>query len=202
MTYGHRTGYTGDPVVDRVAPLPEDLDPLLGIYVAHMGPICANGLLHAAADLCGPGVRSLGDGVRGRRVVVVGAGVVALLTALLARRHGAASVVVLDATPGRRAVAGALGLESLDPEGPDDAAASLKTRCGTPRAIEGRTWCSSAAGSRRPAPGVAGGPPAGNSDRSGLLPGRAPLGLARSSTTTAWRPVHPDRPDRAPVERP
>jgi len=91
MTYGHRTGYTGDPVADRVVPLPEDLDPLLGIYVAHMGPICANGLLHAAAELCGPGVRSLGDGVRGRRVAVVGAGVVALLTALLARRHGAAS---------------------------------------------------------------------------------------------------------------
>ena len=49
MTYGHRTGYVGDPVADRVVPLPEDLDPLLGIYVAHMGPICANGLLHAAA---------------------------------------------------------------------------------------------------------------------------------------------------------
>jgi len=128
MTYGHRTGYTGDPVADRVVPLPEDLDPLLGIYVAHMGPICANGLLHAAADLCGPGVRSLGDGVRGRRVAVVGAGVVALLTALLARRHGAASVVVLDPTAGRQAAAERLGLESLDPEGPDDAAAILKTR--------------------------------------------------------------------------
>jgi threonine dehydrogenase-like Zn-dependent dehydrogenase len=128
MAYGHRTGYIGDPVADRVVPLPADLDPLLGIYVAHMGPICANGLLHAAADLCGSDVRSLGDGVSGRRVVVVGAGVVALLTALLARRHGAASVVVLDPTPERRAVADALGLESLDPEGPKDVAASLKTR--------------------------------------------------------------------------
>ena len=128
MTYGHRTGYTGDPISDRVIPLPEDVHPLLGIYVAHMGPICANGLLHAAAELYGPDVRSLGDGVRGRRVVVVGAGVVALLTALLARRHGAASVVVLDPTPGRRAVAEALGLESLDAEGPNDAAAILKTR--------------------------------------------------------------------------
>jgi len=128
MTYGHRTGYTADPVTDRVVLLPEDLDPLLGIYVAHMGPICANGLLHAAADLYGPDVRSLGDGVRGRCVAVVGAGVVALLTALLARRHGAASVGVLDPTPGRRAVAEALGLESLDPEGPDDAAATLKAR--------------------------------------------------------------------------
>jgi threonine dehydrogenase-like Zn-dependent dehydrogenase len=126
MTYGHRTGYTGDPVADRVVPLPGDIDPLLGIYVAHMGPICANGLLHAAADLCGPGVRSLGDGVRGRRVAVVGAGVVALLTALLARQHGAASVVVLDPDPGRRAAAEALRMETLDPEGPDDVAAILK----------------------------------------------------------------------------
>jgi NADPH:quinone reductase-like Zn-dependent oxidoreductase len=128
MTYGHRTGYTGDPVADRVVPLPRDLDPLLGIYVAHMGPICANGLLHAAAELCGPDVRALGDGVRGRRVAVVGAGVVALLTALLARRHGAASVVVLDPTPERRAVAGALGLESMDPEAQEDVAVSLKAR--------------------------------------------------------------------------
>ena len=128
MAYGHRTGYIGDPVQDRVVPLPADLDPLLGIYVAHMGPICANGLLHAAADQCGSDVRSLGDGVRGRRVAIVGAGVVGLLTALLARRHGAESVVVLDPTPGRRAVADALGLESLDPEGRTDVAASLKTR--------------------------------------------------------------------------
>jgi threonine dehydrogenase-like Zn-dependent dehydrogenase len=128
MTYGHRTGSTGDPVADRVVPLPGDIDPLLGIYVAHMGPICANGLLHAAADLCGPGVRSLGDGVRGRRVAVVGAGVVALLTALLARQHGAASVVVLDPDPGRRAAAEALRMETLDPEGPDDVAAILKAR--------------------------------------------------------------------------
>ncbi len=128
MTYGHRTGYTGDPVTDRVIALPAGLDPLLGIYVAHMGPICGNGLLHAAADLSGPDVRSLGDGVRGRLVAVVGAGVVALLTALLARRHGAASVVVLDPTPERRMAARALGFESLDPEGAEDVAATLKTK--------------------------------------------------------------------------
>ena len=130
MAYGHRTGYAGDPVTDRVVPMPEDLDPLLGIYVAHMGPICANGLLHAAADQCGSDVRSLGDGVHGRRVAVIGAGVVALFTALLARRHGAASVVVLDPDPERRAVAEALGLESLDPQGPEDVAVVLKSRWG------------------------------------------------------------------------
>lgn len=127
MAYGHRTGYVADPMVDRFVPLPDDLDALLGIYVAHMGPICANGLLHAAADLYGTDVRSLADGVRGRRVAVTGAGVVALLTALFARRHGAASVVVLDPTPQRRAVAEALGLETLDPDATDPARV-LKSR--------------------------------------------------------------------------
>ncbi|MEU8018573.1 zinc-binding alcohol dehydrogenase [Micromonospora parva] len=127
MTYGHRTGWLADPVAERFVALPDDLDPLLGVYAAHMGPICANGLLHAAADLHGTDVRALGDGVRGRRVAVVGAGVVALLTALFARRNGAASVVVLDPTPHRRQVAEALGLETLDPDA-DDPAVVLKTR--------------------------------------------------------------------------
>ncbi|MGK5684292.1 zinc-dependent alcohol dehydrogenase [Actinoplanes sp. URMC 104] len=127
MTYGHRSGWTGDPLRDRVVPLPDDLDPVLGIYVAHMGPICANGLLHAAADLHGPAVRGLGDGVAGRRVAVTGAGVVGLLTALFARAHGAASVVVVDPTPARREVAEALGLETLDPSSGEDPAVTLKT---------------------------------------------------------------------------
>ncbi|WP_329109974.1 zinc-binding alcohol dehydrogenase [Micromonospora sp. NBC_01699] len=118
MAYGHRTGYLADPLADRFVPLPDDLDPLLGVYVAHMGPICVNGLLHAAADLVGADVRTVGDGVRGRRVAVTGAGVVGLLTALLARHHGAASVVVVDPTAQRRAVAAALGLETLDPGPP------------------------------------------------------------------------------------
>lgn len=130
MTYGHRTGWTGDPLRDRIVPLPAGLDPILGIYAAHMGPICANGLLHAAADVHGASVRGLGDGVAGRRVAVTGAGVVGLLTALFARAHGAASVVVLDPSPQRRAIAGALGLETLDTSGEarDDPAVTLKTR--------------------------------------------------------------------------
>jgi len=127
MTYGHRTAYVGDPLADRLVPLPDDLDPILGVYVAHMGPICANGLLHAAADLHGADVRDLGDGVRGRRVAVVGAGVVGLLTALFVRRFGAASVVVVDPTEQRRDVARSLGLQTLDPAAADPAVV-LKTR--------------------------------------------------------------------------
>ena len=63
MAYGHKTAHTVDPAADRFVPLPHDIDPVLGIYAAHMGPICANGLLHAAAELAGPGALQLGDGV-------------------------------------------------------------------------------------------------------------------------------------------
>jgi Zinc-binding dehydrogenase len=125
--YGHRTGYRLDPLAERIIVLPPDLDPLLGIYVAHMGPICANGLLHAAADLCGTDVRHLGDGVQGRRVAVVGGGVVGLLTGLFARWDGAAEVVLLDPTPQRRSAAVGLGLEAIDPDDTDPAVL-LKTR--------------------------------------------------------------------------
>jgi threonine dehydrogenase-like Zn-dependent dehydrogenase len=47
-------------------------------------------------------------------VLVTGAGVVGLLVALLARHHGAAEVLVADATPDRLATARALGLGAVD----------------------------------------------------------------------------------------
>jgi threonine dehydrogenase-like Zn-dependent dehydrogenase len=111
MAYGHRTGHCADPARETVVPVPDGLDPLLGVFLAQMGPICVNGLLHAAAELRGPsaGVR---DGVRDRHVLVTGAGVVGLLTALLARRHGAASVTVADPSTERLAVAADLGLDT------------------------------------------------------------------------------------------
>src|SRR3954451_1501000 len=79
--YGHRSGHVIDPRRTVVTVLPPDLDPLLGIYVAQMGPICANGLLHASAELAGaepadPGAVMLGDGVRDQHVLVTGGGVV------------------------------------------------------------------------------------------------------------------------------
>ncbi|WP_369135650.1 zinc-binding alcohol dehydrogenase [Modestobacter sp. I12A-02662] len=116
MAYGHRTGRCADPAQRPVIPVPDDLDPLLGVYLAQMGPICVNGLLHAAATLAGPGA-PLDAGVRGRRVLVTGAGVIGLLTALLAVRHGAAEVLVAEPSAERRAVAGALGLDTVDDAG-------------------------------------------------------------------------------------
>jgi threonine dehydrogenase-like Zn-dependent dehydrogenase len=123
MAYGHSTVVHGDPVTQHVVRLPADLDPVLGVYVAQLGPICVNGLLHAAADAGGG---ELAAGVRGRLVVVTGGGAIGLLVGLLARVHGAAEVVVVDPTPGRRAAATALGLAAVD-DGPE-VARELKLR--------------------------------------------------------------------------
>jgi threonine dehydrogenase-like Zn-dependent dehydrogenase len=123
MAYGHSTVVHGDAVTQHVVVLPPDLDPLLGVYVAHLGPICANGLLHAAADVGGA---ELAAGVRGRLVVVTGGGAIGLLVGLLARVHGAAEVVVIDPTPDRRAAAAALGLAAVDDR--PDVAGELKLR--------------------------------------------------------------------------
>jgi threonine dehydrogenase-like Zn-dependent dehydrogenase len=113
MAYGHRTGRCADPAASLVVPVPDDLEPLLGVYLAHMGPICVNGLLHAAADLAGPGA-SVDAGVRDRHVLVTGAGVIGLFVALLAVRHGAAAVTIAEPSSERRAVAAALGLDTVD----------------------------------------------------------------------------------------
>jgi threonine dehydrogenase-like Zn-dependent dehydrogenase len=132
MAYGHRTAYRADPCSDHVVVLPDDLDPLLGVYLAQMGPICANGLLHAAAEHAGPlsgETDGLAGGVAGRRVLVTGAGVVGLLTALFALHHGAAEVAVADPTPRRLAAAAALGCVPVD-EREHDPARWCKERWG------------------------------------------------------------------------
>lgn len=116
-TWGHKSGHTADPAHDLLTTLATGVDPILGIYVGQMGPIAANGLLHAAAEAAGPAVRSLGDGVTGRCVMVWGAGVVGLFAALFARLHGASELAVVDPSPYRRAVAERLGLVAIDEEG-------------------------------------------------------------------------------------
>ena len=111
--YGHRSCHVLASS-DVVVPVPVDIDPLLGIYLAQMGPICANGLLHAAAEFHGERVAELGDGVRDRFVLVTGGGVVGLLTALFAVHHGAREVALADPDPQRLATASALGIETID----------------------------------------------------------------------------------------
>jgi threonine dehydrogenase-like Zn-dependent dehydrogenase len=124
--YGHATAHVADPLNEHLVPLGKDLDPLLAVFVAHLGPICANGLLHAAADAAGGPVRGLGDGVDGRQVLVTGAGPIGLLTALFARSLGAREVAVADSDVRRRRLAEELGFLALDLA--DDPGRVLKTR--------------------------------------------------------------------------
>ena len=112
-TYAHKTGHIADPSYDLLVHLPTAIDPVLGIFVAQMGPIAANGILHADAAAFGPFVSSLGCGVAGRRMLVIGAGTVGLLTALFAKSLGAAEIVVADPSEFRRAKAEALGLHAM-----------------------------------------------------------------------------------------
>lgn len=148
MSYGHRSGFTVG-AGDFFAVLPPEVDPILGIYPAQMGPISINGLLHAAWEF-GPleGPRStadlqLGDGVRGRHVLITGAGVIGLMTGLAAQMHDAREVAIYDVTPERLQAARDLGLQAIDgndveawqwckdswPHGPDDRGADMVFQC-------------------------------------------------------------------------
>ncbi len=140
--YGHRSCHVVTES-DFVVPVPPDVDPVLAVYLAQMGPICANGLLHAAAEFGGTSADTLGAGVRGRTVLVTGAGVVGLLTALFAVHHGAGDVAVADPDPRRLSAAAGLGVETVDertvetwrwckerwPHGPGDRGPDMVFQC-------------------------------------------------------------------------
>ncbi|MBW4655914.1 MAG: zinc-binding alcohol dehydrogenase [Kaiparowitsia implicata GSE-PSE-MK54-09C] len=115
-TFGHKTGHTADPARDVLIPMPADLDPILGIFVAQMGPIAANGILHSDAEHFGPNVARLGQSLTDKPVLVIGAGSVGLMTALFARRAGASEIVVADPSSFRRARLEAMGLVAMEEE--------------------------------------------------------------------------------------
>ena len=112
-TYAHKSGHTADPFHELLVPLPSCIDPILGIFVAQMGPIAANGILHADEEIFGATVRKLGEGIAGRPVLVLGGGIVGFLTALFAREAGA-TVVLADPSSFRRQKAEDLGIAAMD----------------------------------------------------------------------------------------
>lgn len=112
--FAHKTGHTANPADEVLVPLPPELDPILGVFVGQMGPIAANGILHADAEIFGTHVTHLGQGIAGRYVTVIGAGSVGLMTALFAQRAGAAGLVVADPSPWRRARIEAFGIAAMD----------------------------------------------------------------------------------------
>ncbi|SFV38468.1 Zinc-binding dehydrogenase [Devosia crocina] len=115
-TFGHKTGHTADPAHDVLVAMPPELDPILGIFVGQMGPIAANGILHADAEIAGNQVQQLGQGIMGRHVIVSGAGTVGLMTALFAQRAKAAGLIVADPSPYRRRKIEAFGILAMDEE--------------------------------------------------------------------------------------
>jgi threonine dehydrogenase-like Zn-dependent dehydrogenase len=110
MTYGHKCGHTADPLREVFVPLPEEMDPILGIYVAQMGPICANGILHSDEEELGAAVPSLGAGLRDRNVIVMGTGIIGMLTGMMALDAGAREVAIVGRNPHRLAIAERLGM--------------------------------------------------------------------------------------------
>ncbi len=112
-TYAHKSGHTANPFHDLLVPMPKDMNSILGVLVAQMGPICANGILHADAEAFGAQVPFLGAGVKDRPVIVIGGGTVGLMTALFARALGASDVVVTDPSEFRRGKAEAMGLMAM-----------------------------------------------------------------------------------------
>ena len=115
-TFGHKSGHTADPFHDPLFALPKEIDPKLGVFVAQMGPIAANGILHADAEMLGNNVTELGQGVAGRPVLVFGGGTVGLMTALFAKQVGASEVVVAEPSEFRRKIAEKLGLTAMTEE--------------------------------------------------------------------------------------
>lgn len=111
-TYGHKSGHTADPFHEVLTKLPDGVDPILGIFVAQMGPIAANGILHADAEVFGANVRRLGESLAYRPVIVFGGGTVGLLTALFAQA-ARAEVILAEPSAWRRDKAEALGLVAM-----------------------------------------------------------------------------------------
>lgn len=115
-SFGHKSGHTAHPEHDLLLKMPQGIDPILGIFVAQMGPIAANGILHADADEFGAAVPFLGAGIEGRPVLVWGGGTVGLFCALFARRGGASEIVVVDPSGFRQDIARAMGFAAMGEE--------------------------------------------------------------------------------------
>lgn len=114
MTYGHKSGHTVNSAQELWFPLPSGVDPVLGIYVAQMGPICANGILHADEEAWGDAAQTFGCGVKGKTVFVGGTGVIGMLVGLMCLRAGAAEVAICGRNADKLETARRLGLIPVD----------------------------------------------------------------------------------------
>jgi NADPH:quinone reductase-like Zn-dependent oxidoreductase len=148
---GHRTM----AILERpdITPLPPGIPAVCGVWVQNFLPICANALLHAAFDERASSLETLADGVTGRRIAVIGSGVIAVLLACWIRHLGG-DVVVADTSRRRLAAADRLGLKTIASaspwdeirsswqSGPTDMGADLVMQCrGNVRALQAALRC-------------------------------------------------------------
>lgn len=110
--YHHQSGYIANDK-DFLIPLPGDFDAILGIWVAKMGPISMNGILHAADEILRKPIDTIEGTLEGQRIVVFGAGMIGLLCGVFAKWAGARDVVIVDGIQERLDVAEKLGLSPL-----------------------------------------------------------------------------------------
>jgi NADPH:quinone reductase-like Zn-dependent oxidoreductase len=137
-TWGHKTAHTYGASDKNFIRLPATIDPAVGILVAQMGPICANGLAHAdralrfemtdaeiakrhlsrtLARLTRHEIEEPGRELKDRNAVVFGAGIVGLVTAMMAKAAGA-NVAITDVDEGRLERARQLGLTPINVSDP------------------------------------------------------------------------------------
>ncbi len=114
MTYGHKSGHTVNSWEELWFPLPSGVDSMLGIYVAQMGPICANGILHADEEAWGDAAQTFGCGVKGKTVFVGGTGVIGMLIGLMCLRAGASEVSIAGRNAEKLETARKLGMVPVD----------------------------------------------------------------------------------------
>lgn len=110
--YHHSDGYIANDT-SNITPLPEGFDPILGIWVAKMGPISMNGILYAADEIQRAPVHSIAGSLDGQRVIVFGAGMIGILCGVFAKWAGATEVLIVDGIAERLAIAEKLGLTPL-----------------------------------------------------------------------------------------
>lgn len=123
MPYGHKTLHRASDS-NYFVKLPQGVDPKVAVLVAQMGPICANGIAHADAYnqldkvLKGEPVGNiqLGESLKGKKVAVFGAGIVGMLTALMAK-HAGADVAIVDPMAQRLERAKQLGFTAVNGSG-------------------------------------------------------------------------------------
>jgi threonine dehydrogenase-like Zn-dependent dehydrogenase len=108
--YHHQSGYIASDKDTACIALPDTFDPIMGIWVAKMGPISMNGILYAADEIQRQPVHTLQGSLTGQRVAVFGAGMIGLLCGVFAKWAGASDVAIIDSIEDRLKIAEKLGL--------------------------------------------------------------------------------------------